>query len=81
MVDKKKRCMLPWRYVEIAANGDVAPCHTYSDLTFENIYEKGLIDIWNSPQFTKYRNYIKEHMLPICVSCSRYYAYNNKMRS
>lgn len=78
MLDNKKRCMLPWTYVEITANGDVAPCHTYYDLTFGNLYDRSLLDIWSSPQYAAYREYMKSHILPICTSCSRYYAYNKK---
>lgn len=78
MTDKRERCALPWIYAEITAEGNVAPCHTYYDLTFGNIYEESLLEIWNSEKYKKFRSYMRKNMLPICTACSRYYAYNTK---
>lgn len=78
MDDRRMRCALPWLYAEITAQGDVAPCHTYYDLTFGNVNEQSLGEIWNSEDYKKFRTYMKRHMLPICTACSRYYAYHTK---
>lgn len=78
MLNVKKRCMMPWTYVEITAQGDVAPCHTYYDLSFGNIKDDKLLDIWNSEAYNRYREYMKKNMLPICTSCCRYFTYNTK---
>lgn len=78
MLDNKSRCVLPWTHLEIAANGEVAPCHTYYDLTFGNVNNSSLLEIWNNAKFVKYRDYMKNNMLPICTACARYYAYNTK---
>ncbi|MBN1600187.1 MAG: SPASM domain-containing protein [Chitinispirillaceae bacterium] len=75
MVDYKSNCRLPWMYTEITAKGDVASCHTYYDLTFGNVNETGIVDIWNSENYGKFRKYMKNNLLPICTACSRYYDY------
>lgn len=75
LVDYKCNCRLPWMYAEITAKGDVASCHTYYDLTFGNINNQSMYDIWNCEKFGKFRNYMKNHLLPICTACSRYYDY------
>ena len=74
MKEKKNRCTLPWIYVEISANGDVTPCHTFYDYSIGNVYEKSLYDIWNGDRAAYFRKEIREGMLPICIACSRYYS-------
>jgi radical SAM protein with 4Fe4S-binding SPASM domain len=74
MLDKRERCSFPWIYTEINAKGDVSPCHTFYDLTHGNVYEQGILDIWNGPQYNKYRSYMRKNLFPICTACSRYYA-------
>ncbi|KLU58138.1 radical SAM protein [Paenibacillus sp. VT-400] len=75
MADKRNRCSLPWVYAEITARGDVSPCHAFYDLTFGNVNEESLLDIWSSDKYKDYRAYMKKNMLPICTACSRYYIY------
>lgn len=73
MKDRRSRCSFPWIYTEVTARGDVSPCHTFYDLTFGNLYEKGILDIWNGPRYEKYREYMRKNIFPICTACSRYY--------
>lgn len=73
MRDKKSRCTFPWAYMEITAGGDVSPCHTFYDLTFGNIHQQGVLDIWNNSSYQKFRQYMRKNLLPICPACSRYY--------
>ncbi|MEK4009462.1 radical SAM protein [Paenibacillus sp. FSL H3-0333] len=75
MADKRRQCSLPWTYAEITARGDVSPCHAFYDLTFGNVNEENLVDIWRSDKYKEYRAYMKKNMLPICTACSRYYIY------
>lgn len=78
MTDRRSRCSFPWIYTEITAKGDVSPCHTFYDLTFGNLYEQGILDIWNGPRYEKYRKYMRRNLFPICTACSRYYSDPNK---
>ncbi|MCG8501953.1 MAG: SPASM domain-containing protein [Firmicutes bacterium] len=74
MLDKRARCSLSWLYVEIGANGDVTPCHTFYDYTVGNVYKESIADIWNGKKLETFRKYIRKNMLPICTACSRYYS-------
>lgn len=74
MMDKKSRCAFPWIYAEINARGEVATCHTLYDLTFGNLNDKSLKEIWNSKEYNKFRRYTRKQMLPVCTGCARYYA-------
>lgn len=74
MVDKRSRCSFPWLYLEIDANGDVTPCHTFYDYIVGNIYNQSILDIWNGKSLEEFRKYTKKNLLPICTACSRYYS-------
>lgn len=73
MKEKKKSCPFPWIYMEVAANGDVTPCHTFYDFKMGNVYEKRILDIWNDSKYLLFRKHLKKGITPLCCACSRYY--------
>lgn len=78
MIDKRQKCVFPWMYAEISANGDVSVCHTYYDLVIGNINVENILDIWEGDRLKKVRKFLKKQPYPICTACSRYYADPNK---
>ena len=78
MVDRRSRCAFPWTYAEVNARGDVTVCHTFYDLTVGNVYEEGILDIWNGPRMEAVRNHLRHDLFPICDACCRYYYDPNK---
>lgn len=75
-LNNKKRCIYPWVFVEITANGDVSPCHAYYDLTFGNINEQSFLDIWRGENYQKFRGYMKHHKWYLCSACCHFYNEN-----
>jgi radical SAM protein with 4Fe4S-binding SPASM domain len=73
MADYHPRCFFPWLYAEVAASGDVTPCHTFYDLTFGNVNQQSLLEIWHSDRFEDARAYWREHLLPVCHACCLYH--------
>ena len=74
MADWKNKCAFPWIYAEVNARGEVTSCHTFYDLALGNIYEQGILEIWRSPAYERYRNSLRRNLFPICTACSRYYS-------
>jgi MoaA/NifB/PqqE/SkfB family radical SAM enzyme len=75
MADKRDRCMFPWMYLEIAANGDATTCHTFYDYPIGNVNELPVLDIWRGEPVRRMRTVLRQHGLyPICTACARYYA-------
>jgi radical SAM protein with 4Fe4S-binding SPASM domain len=74
MADWKNKCAFPWIYTEINARGNVTSCHTFYDLTLGNVYEQGILEIWRSAAYERYRNHLRQNLFPICTACSRYYS-------
>ena len=50
-------CEFPWTSLTVMANGEVVPCTQDYDaeMSFGNIEEKSLQDIWNSPEYEEFR--------------------------
>lgn len=71
--DSKTFCPLPWKYAEVAANGDVTLCHTFYDNTIGNVYKNNFMDIWNGSKAKDIRNHLKRNMYSICTGCARYH--------
>ncbi len=69
----KKRCPFPWVSAEINARGEVASCHSLYDLTYGNIYEQSLIEIWNNEKYNKFRKHMRKNLLSICPACCLFY--------
>jgi len=82
MVDLYQGCASPWKAVDIMANGDVAPCHIFYDLTLGNLYDRTFTEIWNSPHYDKFRSLINERgLMPICnIGCCILYLMGKKIR-
>ncbi|HEY3500496.1 MAG TPA: pyrroloquinoline quinone biosynthesis protein PqqE [Polyangiaceae bacterium] len=72
---RPKACMDGWgqRYIHVAPDGLVAPCHSarsMTSLTFENVSARSLSYIWHeAPSFRAFRGY--EWMKEPCRSCER----------
>jgi len=72
---RPKACMGGWgrRFLNVAPNGDVLPCHaasTLPGLTFENVRDRSLKDIWyGSDAFEKFRG--TGWMPEPCRSCDQ----------
>lgn len=73
--DRPKACMSGWgqRYLLVSPDGLALPCHlahTLPGLTFDNVLERSLADIWqNSAAFLAFRG--QAWMPEPCQSCER----------
>ena len=54
---------------EISPDGRVTPCRDYQDYTCGNINEKPFYEIWNGPEFKKFRREMKKGLMPVCTRC------------
>jgi radical SAM protein with 4Fe4S-binding SPASM domain len=67
------RCFFPWLYAEVAATGEVTPCHAFYDLTFGNVREQPLLEIWRSDRFHQARAFFSRSLMPVCGACCLYH--------
>lgn len=73
-------CYKQWLRMDITPDGAVTPCVLYPDLSVGNLNEKGVMEVWNSPEYTKFRALRREGPLPICSKCNALYLYDAKRK-
>lgn len=72
-------CPLPWVSTDIAANGDVVPCHVFYDLVVGNLHQNNLLEIWKGEKFKKFREYMDNNkLMSICQGCCLLYLHGTK---
>jgi len=72
-------CPLPWISTDIAANGDIVPCHVFYDLVVGNLHQNSLLEIWKGEKFKKFREYMDiNKLMSICQGCCLLYLHGTK---
>jgi MoaA/NifB/PqqE/SkfB family radical SAM enzyme len=66
----KKKCLVPWTSVQILADGRVTPITRCFNISYGNIKEKTLQEIWNDKQIIIFRKMLQRHgAFPACSRC------------
>ncbi len=73
-------CYKQWLRMDITPDGAVSPCVLYPDLTWGNLKDSSVMEIWNSPEYAKFRVMRRENVLPICSKCDVLYLYDAKRK-
>ncbi len=60
-------CYHLWHHCRSFANGWLHPVQPWS---FGNVKDKGVLGIWNSPPFRRYRENVLRHDYPSCAECN-----------
>jgi len=64
------RCVSIYQAVEVDSNGNLSPCRDYHDYIVGNIKEATVTQLWNSPEYRKFRRSIsREGLMPVCSRC------------
>ena len=74
-------CYRQWTRMDITPEGQVSPCILYPDLTVGDLRQSGVLQIWNSPEFTRFRQVRRDAILPICAKCNGLYLHDSKRKS
>jgi radical SAM protein with 4Fe4S-binding SPASM domain len=74
-VHGRSRCVVPWVRVDLLPNGDVYPCIDFPDYIVGNVHEKPLLELWNGPQYRRFRREVLDGLLPICGRCCAFYQF------
>lgn len=76
-----KKCLVPWQYIQIMPNGDIALCMDFPDLVGGNIINVAWKKIWNGPKFRLFREHIlTEGIFPASSRCCTYFQSQPKVR-
>lgn len=66
-----KRCEMPWQTAMVIADGSVIVRNRCYHVVFGNIFEQGLVEIWNGERFRSFRAAL--HQAGAFPACSRCY--------
>jgi radical SAM protein with 4Fe4S-binding SPASM domain len=69
-------CYKQWIRMDVMPDGNVTPCIPYPDLIVGNLGEKSVMEVWNSPEFAGFRDFIRKNQLPVCSKCYALYLYD-----
>jgi radical SAM protein with 4Fe4S-binding SPASM domain len=65
----RRECFAVSNRIDIHADGKVGSCKFFPELSIGDIEEEGLIDIWHSDKFGKFREQISKGLMPVCSKC------------
>jgi MoaA/NifB/PqqE/SkfB family radical SAM enzyme len=54
---------------ETSPDGRITPCRDYQDYTCGNINTQSFYDIWNGPEYKKFRREMQKGLMPVCTRC------------
>lgn len=70
----RKPCVSPWMTMQVMANGEMAFCEDFADLTVGNVAEQDPLVLWNGPVSRSWRRRIRtKGILPAESRCTSYY--------
>jgi radical SAM protein with 4Fe4S-binding SPASM domain len=73
-------CYQQWFRMDITPDGDVTPCILYPDLKVGNLRDQGVMEVWNSSAFARFRQVRRKEVLPVCAKCNAVYLHDGKRK-
>jgi radical SAM protein with 4Fe4S-binding SPASM domain len=73
-------CYQQWTRMDITPDGEVTPCILYPDLKVGNLHQQGVMEIWNSEGFARFRQVRRREVLPVCAKCNAVYLHDSKRK-
>ncbi|MEH2328379.1 radical SAM protein [Nostoc sp.] len=66
---RRTRCLSISNRMDVLADGSVSSCKLFPEFNIGNLYEQGVLDIWQSDAFKRVRETIHGSLTPICSKC------------
>lgn len=64
------RCTAIFQEIQVMSDGRVTPCRSFIDYPVGNVKEATLTELWNSPDYIKFRrSLMQEGLMPACSRC------------
>jgi radical SAM protein with 4Fe4S-binding SPASM domain len=73
-------CYRQWSRMDITPDGEVTPCILYPDLIVGNLHDQHVMDVWNGPNFTRFRQLRRREILPVCAKCNALYLHDARRK-
>jgi len=66
---RRTQCLSISNRMDVLADGNVSSCKLFPEFSVGNLYEQGVLDIWQSDAFRRVRETIHGGLTPICSKC------------
>lgn len=76
----KRECYTVFSRVDILPNGLTTSCKHFQELSYGDLKDMSLSEIWNSPELTYIRKTISEQQMPVCSKCNNLYLHSYKKK-
>jgi radical SAM protein with 4Fe4S-binding SPASM domain len=67
-----KKCYATHNHILINPFGDIIPCSNIDDLSFGNLRQSSLSEIWAGDKRRDFMNQLNNHFFPVCTSCANF---------
>lgn len=76
----KRECYTVFSRVDVLPNGLTTSCKHFQELSYGNLNDMSLSDVWNSPELSYIRKTISEQQMPVCSKCNNLYLHSYKKK-
>lgn len=76
----KRECYTVFSRVDILPNGLATSCKHFQELSYGNLNNMSLTDVWNSPELAYIRKAISQKQMPVCSKCNNLYLHSYKKK-
>lgn len=76
----KRECYTVFSRVDILPNGLATSCKHFQELSYGNLNDMSLSEVWNSPELSYIRKTISEQQMPVCSKCNNLYLHSYKKK-
>lgn len=66
---RRKRCLSISNRMDVLADGSVSSCKLFPEFSVGNLYDQGVLEIWQGEVFKKVRSTMHGGLTPICSKC------------
>jgi len=66
---RRTQCLSIANRMDVLADGSVSSCKLYPEFSVGNLYEEGVMEIWQGEKFRRVREILAQGLTPICSKC------------
>lgn len=76
----KRECYTVFSRVDILPNGLATSCKHFQELSYGDLNQMSLSEVWNSPELSYIRKTISTQQMPVCSKCNNLYLHSYKKK-
>ncbi len=62
-------CLSLSNRLDVLADGTIPACKAFPETVMGNIYSGEVLDVWKSARFNRFRETVRDELMPVCAKC------------